>query len=365
MELNYRGKKSVSNILKQSQSISYTNKKYNSPYKHNYIFYGDNFPILSFLNNHNLHNKVDLIYIDPPFATNNKFTVNHNRVSTISRASGITAYNDNLTGSGYIEFLRERLILMKQLLSKCGSIYVHINDIIGPYVKVIMDEIFGADNYLNLICRRKSNPKNFHRRAFGNDKDIILYYAKNKGYNIFNNIREPFSTQELKCKYKQKDSRGRYNTVPLHAPGVSHGASGSKWKGMLPPAGRHWRSKPRYLTKLDNEGLIQWSKTGNPRLKKYAKDNKGRKIQDIWLNYKDKPYPKYPTQKNQSMLNMIIKQSSKPNSIVLDAFAGSGSTLKSAEKYGRHFIGIDKSKFAIQVMRKRFQNNLFSNTIFC
>ncbi|WP_353485959.1 site-specific DNA-methyltransferase [Apilactobacillus xinyiensis] len=363
MELVYENKSTEEDILNKSKKIKC---KTDLSIDNNYIFKGDNFNILSQLINSIYKNKIDLIYIDPPFATNNDFFIGKDRVSTIShgREENI-AYSDKLLEDEYIEYIRERLILLKQLLSDNGSIYLHIDCKIGHYIKIIMDEIFGKENFINDIARRKSNPKNFSRKAFGNEKDMILFYSKKKGKNIFNNIRIPFSKEELNKKYtKIDDNMNRYNTVPIHAPGESLGPTGEKWHDMFPPKGRHWRTSPKELDKLNADGLIEWSINGNPRLKKYAKDNKGRKLQDIWLNYKDKMYPDYPTQKNQDMLDMIVQQSSNENSIVLDAFAGSGSTLRAAQKYCRTFIGIDKSDYSIELMKKEFGDSLFSQVTF-
>lgn len=367
MELIYDNKKSVSEILSKSKNKNFDD--FIPDFDSNYVFYGDNFDVLSKLINSGYEGKIDLVYIDPPFATNNSFMLDmseNNRVSTISYSNnGIMAYDDNIIGDEFIEFIRERLILIQKLLSDEGSIYLHIDDDIGNYIKIVMDEVFGKNNYLNEISRRKSNPKNFSRRAYGNEKDTVLFYAKKRNSNIFNNIRIPYDEEELESKFKKIDSNGnRYTTVPIHAPGESSGVTGEEWHGMLPPNGRHWRTSPDELTKLNDSGLIEWSKTGNPRLKKFAKDSKGKKIQDMWLGYKDKMYPDYPTQKNQDMLDMIIQQSSNENSIVLDAFAGSGSTLLSAKKFGRRFIGIDQSKAAIKVMEKKLEDDVFSSVNF-
>ena len=114
---------------------------------------------------------------------------------------------------------------------------------------------------------------------------------------------------------------------------------------MFPPKGRHWRCSPDELDKLDEQGQIEWSKNGNPRIKKYAKNHQGKKMQDIW-SYKDPQYPIYPTEKNNKMLDMIVQQSSNENSIIMDCFCGSGSFLKSGIKNKRKVIGIDKSKIA-------------------
>ena len=120
----------------------------------------------------------------------------------------------------------------------------------------------------------------------------------------------------------------------------------------MPPKGRHWRASPETFDELDKNGDIEWSKNGNPRIKKYADNHNGKKIQDIWM-FKDPQKTIYPTQKNISLLDRIILQSSNENSIVLDCFAGSGTTLESSLKNNRKFIGIDNSNEAIKAITKR------------
>ena len=311
--------------------------------------------MLAGLLNGDLKGKVDLIYIDPPFNTNQTFTVTSNRVSTISRGKdGIIAYSDQLNEEQYLEFMRERLVLLKELLSDRGSIYIHIDSKIGHYLKIIMDEIFGKENFKNDISRIKSNPKNFSRKAYGNQKDMILFYSKNFKNNIFNDITISLTESDKVSMFSKIDENGnRYNTVPVHAPGeTTCGCTGKEWKGMLPPKGRHWRTDPSELDLLDQKNLIEWSKNGVPRIKKYANEHKGKKIQDVW-EFKDPMYPKYPTEKNSEMLKLIIEQSSKENSIVLDCFAGSGTTLDISQKLGRYFIGIDYGEFSIEIIKKR------------
>lgn len=351
MELNYKGKKTERKILENASKY----KKLNISNERSSFIKGDNFKIMSSMLSNGWANKIDLIYIDPPFNTNQTFTVEDGRVSTISRSKSATvAYSDQMTPPEYVEFMRERLILLRELLSDSGSIYLHIDNKMGHYIKVVMDEIFGVNNFKNDISRIKSNPKNFTRKAYGNQKDMVLFFAKNKDKNIFNNITTQLDELDKAKMFKKIDGDGRrYNTVPVHAPGETvSGKTGGKWQDMLPPAGRHWRTNPDELDKLDAQGLIEWSKNGVPRIKKYADEHKGKKIQDIW-NYIDPAYPLYPTEKNLDMLEMIIRQSSNENSFVLDCFAGSGSTLLAAQNMGRKWIGIDQSDFSSKVIRKR------------
>lgn len=348
MEIIFKNKETPNNIIKRAEEI-----KGSIPSMDNsFICKGDNFVVMAQLLA-NYRGKVDLVYIDPPFNTEQVFSVGDTRISTISRPkNGKVAYADTMTKDEYLRFIYDRFVLIHELLSDRGSLYVHIDVKMGHYCKVILDEIFGEENYKNDIARIKSNPKNFNRRAYGNQKDMILFYSKTKN-NIWNDIRIPSSAEELANRYNKTDKNGRrYTTIPLHAPGESNGVTGTAWRGMLPPEGRHWRTDPAEFDKLDAAGLIEWSSRGNPRIIKYADEHHGKKIQDIW-EFKDPQYPIYPTEKNLEMMELIVKQSSNKNSLVMDCFAGSGTTLLAAAMHNRKFIGIDKSEFSIETIKKR------------
>ncbi len=322
---------------------------------HNKLILGDNLSVMKALFS-SLLGKIDLVYIDPPFATNNVFLMDDDRANTISRnLNSRMAYSDTLAGAEYLEFIRQRLILLRELMSEKGSMYLHIDYKIGHYVKILMDEVFGVKNFRNDISRIKCNPKNFKRRAFGNIKDMVLLYSKTDSY-IWNEPHENYSDADAKKLYPKIDAQGRrYTTIPLHAPGETiNGASGEKFKGISPPKGRHWRSSPEELEKLDQQNLIEWSATGVPRRKIYLDSMPGKRMQDIW-EFKDPQYPVYPTEKNLKMLELIIRTSSLPESRVLDCFCGSGSTLVAANNTDRNWIGIDSSKEAILVAQEKLQ----------
>lgn len=355
------------NKISEKQVLSKANKN-KSPFELNYngsmLFMGDNFEVLSILLN-NFRGKINLIYIDPPFNTDQEFFVSENgRANSISHSKNdIVAYSDKMSTDEYLEFIRERLILLRELLSDNGSIYLHIDYKIGHYIKIIMDEVFGKENFKNDIARIKSNPKNFYRKAYGNEKDLILFYTKNYKNNIWNDIKVPLDENEIAERFSKIDENGRrYTTIPLHAPGeTKNGPTSKPWRNISVPKGRHWRTNPEEFEKMDKQGLIEWSSTGNPRIKKYADEHTGKKIQDIW-RFKDPQNPKYPTEKNSTMLEQIILQSSNENDYVLDCFAGSGSTLKAAFKNNRKWIGVDNSEVAINVIKSnKIGNYIFYN----
>lgn len=326
--------------------------------------FGENLDSLGYLiNEMGLAGKIDLIYTDPPFGTNVNFTVTHGRTATISPENGgKTAYSDKIRGAEFIDYLKQRIVLLHSLLSDKGSLYLHTDCKIGHYVKVMMDEIFGMENFRNDITRIKCNPKNFSRLGYGNVKDVILFYTKSKNA-IWHEPYSPYTESDINKLFSKIDDSGRhYTTVPLHAPGES--LNPKKFKGILPPPGRHWRNDIQLMESWDNEGLIEWSNNGNPRKKIYLDNKRGKRMQDVWYDYKDPQYPRYPTEKNIDFIKLIIETSSNVNSIVLDPFCGSGTTLEAAEILGRAWIGIDKSPVAIQTVKDRLSwnsNSLFSN----
>jgi len=311
-----------------------------------------------------LRGKVDLIYTDPPFATDCDFRMSGNRAATVSHSrSGQIAYTDHLLGKDFVEYIRERLLLMRELLSDRGSIYLHTDYKIGHYLKVMMDGVFGIDNFRNDITRVKCNPKNFKRIGYGNIKDMILFYTKTDN-PIWHEPKMPYTAKDLERLFPKVDKMGRrYTTVPLHAPGETQNPK--RFKGILPPEGRHWRTAPELMEQWDKEGLIEWSESGNPRKIIYADEKEGKRMQDIW-EFKDPQYPIYPTEKNIDFIRMIVRTSSDEGSIVVDPFCGSGTTLMAAATERRNWIGIDRSEAAIKVTKERMmmgELSIFSENI--
>lgn len=349
-EITYNGKIDTSVILKKKCETTFTTLATTKHPSQNQLFFGDNMDVLRWLiQNQGMKGKIDLIYIDPPFAKGAHFSSRNQEL----------AYTDVLEGAEFIEFLRSRLILMKELLSEQGSIYVHLDESMAFEIKLIMDEIFGKKNFKNWIVRKKSNPKNSVSKKYGNIADYILFYTKTKKY-IFNQPYEKWDDKDLlkEYSYVEEKTGRRYKKVPIHAPGIRNGETGKEWRGKLPPVGKHWQYTPQKLDELDKNGEIFWSSTGNPRRKIYLDENKGKKIQDIWLNFKDAHNQNikitgYPTEKNTELLERIISVSSNENSIVLDAFNGSGTTLSVANTMKRNWIAIDNSKISIDTTLNR------------
>jgi adenine-specific DNA-methyltransferase len=356
VHLSYVGKKSEHEILATPPAICsclWTDPK--DTHFQNRLYYGDNLPILAtLLRDPSVCGKVRLIYIDPPYATKSVFQ---------SRNQS-DAYTDLLEGAHYIEFIRERLIFLRKLLAEDGSIYVHLDDNMAFLVKAVMDEAFGASNFRNWIVRKKCNPKNYTRRAYGNVADYILFYTKSDNY-VWHRPVDPWTEERAQKEYSyvERETGRRYKKVPVHAPGVRNGETGQTWRGMKPPPGKHWQYPPRVLDEMDKRGEIYWSPTGNPRRKIYLDKSDGIPVQDIWLNFRDAHNQNievsgYPTEKNPDLLAQIIRASSKEGDIVLDCFSGSGTTLSVASRLGRHWIGLDNSTEAIRATLRRFGKGL-------
>lgn len=319
----------------------------------NRLYFGDNRAVMAdLLKDESIKGNIRLIYIDPPYATNSVFQTRKQQ----------DAYTDLLTGNDYIAFMRERLLLMKELLANDGSIYVHLDNKMIFHIKVLMDEIFGSSNFRSMITRKKCKSKNFTKNSFGNISDYILFYTKSANA-IWNKQFDEWTDEKILKEYPfiEEETGRRHKRVPIHAPGTRNGETGKMWRGMMPPEGKHWQFIPEKLEKFEQKGEIYWSKNGNPRRKVYLDESNGIAIQDIWLNYLDVNNQNtqttgYPTEKNVDMLKRIILASSNKGDLVMDCFAGSGTTLVAADELHRNWIGVDIGGESLKVILNRFQN---------
>jgi adenine-specific DNA-methyltransferase len=296
--------------------------------------------------------KVTLFYLDPPYNTGMDFQSRQLEHS----------YKDNRGTAAYIEFMRRRLHLMRELLTDDGSIYVHIGHQMLGHLKVVMDEVFGPENFRNIITRRKCSSKNFTKHQYANLNDYVLFYTKTVDYK-WNQPGEAASPEWIEREYPKQDPRGRYKLVPVHAPGTRAGETGGLWKGMRPPPGKHWQYVPSKLDAMDQAGEIHWSRNGNPRRKVYLTEEKRIPYTDYWADFRDAHHQSiavtgYPTEKNLAMLKMIVSASSDPGDLVVDPFCGSGTTLQAAEALGRKWIGIDESFMAMKASLTRIRHGV-------
>lgn len=297
--------------------------------------------------------KVDLYYLDPPYGTGFDF---HSRDLE-------HAYKDSMGSAAYIEFMRRRLILMRETMADDGSIYVHIGHQMLGHLKVVMDEVFGPDNFRNIITRRKCSSKNFTSKQYANINDYILFYSKTKSYK-WNKPGIVPDQNWIDREYPKFDNLGRrYKLVPVHAPGTRNGETGQPWRDMMPPPGKHWQYTPSKLEMLDSQGDIHWSRNGNPRRKVYWSSDKKTGLTDYWDQFRDAHHQSinitgYPTEKNLAMVKMIVEASSEKGDLVVDPFCGSGTTLHAARDLGRSYLGIDASFSAAKATLNRMRHGL-------
>lgn len=344
---------SKSRSAQHDANVSNLVKVFGDGSSENRLYYSDNLKVLKTLcNDNNIKGKVTLVYIDPPYSTNSVFKTRENK----------NAYTDLLVGEEYINFIKERVQLLHELLSDDGSIYIHLDSKMVFQIKMVMDEVFGAQNFRNLITRKKCKSKNYTRNSFGNISDYILFYVK--GQSAFWKKPHQEWTDEGILKeypYIEENTGRRYKRVPIHAPGERNGETGKSWKRMLPPKGKHWQFTPAKLDIFDTRGEIYWSRTGNPRRKVFLDQSSGIAIPDIWLDCLDASNQNtkitgYPTEKNPEVLKRVIEASSRPGDLVLDCFVGSGTTLTVASELGRKWIGVDIEHEAIETTLNRFLN---------
>lgn len=291
-----------------------------------------------------LRGKVDLIYIDPPFDSkaNYRTPITLPNASFSQRPTVIEqfAYADTWEEGtiSYLKMIYPRLMLMKEMLSEKGSIYVHIDWHIGAYVKVVLDEIFGKENFRNEIIWKRGTVKG--AKAVGNqfarNHDMILYYSKGNDY-VYHTQYLPYSEEYIKQRYTKDDNDGR---------------------GPYTDQAIGTRSEDS-LIEMEKDNRIFITSTGKRRVKYYLSEAKGIAMDDSWndiseVNSMAKENVGYATQKPEALLERIIKASSNKGDLVCDFFGGSGTTAAVAEKLGRRWITCDIGKPASLVMRKRF-----------
>lgn len=333
----------------------------------NKLIWGDNKLILSSLKNGPLredimrHGGIKLIYIDPPFDVGADFSydilIGDDDIFT--KTPGVLeeiAYRDTW-GKGndsYLSMIYERLQLMKGLLAEDGTIYIHCDWHIGHAIKLVVDEVFGKENFHNHITWKRSTPRGNSSRRYPELTDYILLYSNNPNKYIWNEQFTPYRNEYKEKYYSYTDANGRkfQPTSLLGHVGVN---TVFEWRGISKP----WRYPIHRLNELDSKGLIYWPKDGGmPRLIRYLDEQKGVPIQSLWddippVNSQASEDTGFATQKPEQLLERIITGSSNVGDIIADFFCGSGTTLSVAERLGRKWIGADLGKFSIHTTRKR------------
>jgi len=310
----------------------------------NKLIWGDNKYVMSALLEQ-YAGKIDLIYIDPPFATGANFsttvTIGDNEIEHTKEASAIEelAYRDTwgLGLDSFLQMMYDRLVLCRELLSEKGTLYLHCDYRVNSHLRILLDEIFGADNYFSEIIWQRSTTVG-SSKAIANRYptlcDHVLVYTKIKGKNTFIKQYTP-PTEEYKARFKDKDKYGYYywNTLATY-------------------------SQETY-DRLEKEDKVRWTKGAKyPQYKTYLHELKGNVLSNVWtdinmLNPMAEERLDYPTQKPEGLLERIIKASSNEGDLIADFFCGSGTTAAVAEKLGRRWITSDLGRYAIHTTRKR------------
>lgn len=334
----------------------------------NKLIWGDNKLILSSLANGPIRAEIEkegglkLIYIDPPFAVGADFGFDIQiGEETVEKKQSIIeeiAYRDTWGKgiSSYLSMMYERLKLMHNLLANDGSIYVHCDGRVNSYLRLLLDDIFGKDNYLNEIIWQKIRTTKAQSTGFGIVHDSIFLYSKSNKTK-FNNQYKEFDEKYIASHYK-KDSEGKlFRTVSLVQKGKGPARKFGD-KTLEPPAGMHWIWSQDRIDEAMANGLIKFTSNGRPEKIQYLENMEGDIVDDLWhdifpINSQALEAVGYPTQKPEDLLERIIKASSNEGDLVADFFCGSGTTAAVAEKLGRKWITTDLGRFSVHTARKR------------
>jgi len=334
----------------------------------NKLIWGDNKLILASLKSGALRRQIEdagglkLIYIDPPFDVGADFSMDieiggetfHKEPNLLEQI----AYRDTW-GRGadsFIAMIYERLILMRDLMHSDGSIYVHCDWRVSSLIRLVLDEVFGR--FIAEIAWKKLNSAKSQSSHFSNLKDSIFIFSRGET-DVFNPQHVPKDPDLLDTHYRhtEPETGRRYNLADFTQSGAGE-ARDFGGRVIAPPPGKHWIWSQERITDGLTQGLIVFSKTGKPYVKRYFDQGDGTRIGDIWddinpVNQVAKERLDYPTQKPEALLERIVNASSNPGDLVADFFGGSGTTAAVAEKLGRKWITTDLGKFGIHTTRKR------------
>lgn len=314
--------------------------------------------------------KVDLIYIDPPFDTGADFSYtasipihgDENGTSFVKEASILEqkAYRDTwgLGIDSYLQWFYETATILHELLVEGGSAYFHLDERMSHHAKVILDEVFGRENYRNEITWKRQSAHSDSNR-YGRIHDVLLFYTTGDRWE-WHDIVVPYDESYAEQYYRYKDNDGRrFMSSDLSAPAHGRDAPPRMFgdKKLNPPKGRMWPAQ-KTLDDLIAQHKIFWTREGYPRLKQFLDESKGMPLQDIWIGIESvrswhKEQTPYPTQKPEALVERIMKASSNEGDLTLDCFVGSGTTAAVAERLNRRWIACDLGRFAIHTTRKR------------
>lgn len=299
---------------------------------------------------------IDLIYIDPPFNSNRNYEV------FWGETKEKRAFEDrHASTQAYIEFMRPRCVEMARVLKKTGSFYYHCDWHASHYVKVMLDQIYGENNFINEIAWKRQTSHNDSKQGskhFGRLHDVLLFYTGGSDNYTWNQQYVPLDQSYIESHYSQVDDEGRhFQWGDLRAPGGAAPSKGNPHYTVLGVDG-YWRFAQEGMEQFIRDGRVAIPKGGTvPRYKRFLNESKGLPVGSVWddinpINSQAKESLGYPTQKPLPLLERIINTSSNENDIVLDAFCGCGTAIVAARKLERQWIGIDISPTACRVMAK-------------
>lgn len=361
-ELVYHGKEREEDVIANTlavplQPVRTFNK--NGVAWHNKLIFGDNLQamksLLEMKRRGELCNAdgtpgVRLVYIDPPFATKQDFSGSQDQ----------KAYQDKIVGAQFVEFMRRRFILLRELLADDGCLYLHLDIKKIHYLKVILDEVFGEGGFVNEIIWKRTSA-HADSTTYANVHDAMLLYSRSGNFS-FNPQFVPYTEEYIAERYKHIETKGkrkgqRFADDNLIGTGLRGGGYSYEWKGVT----KTWRCPIETMRQYEKDFRIYYTRNGVARIKRYVDDLPGLPPSDMWVdifpvNSQAAERVDYPTQKPEALLSRVIATSSNAGDIVLDAFAGSGTTCAVAEKLGRRWIGIDCGKLAIYTIQKRMLN---------
>ena len=338
----------------------------------NKLIWGDNKLILSSLKNGPLREEIEkqgglkLIYIDPPFDVGADFSMDIEiGDETFTKKPNILeeiAYRDTW-GKGadsFIAMIYERLALMRDLLAEDGSIYVHCDWRVNALMRLVLDELFVSEQFVNQLCWRRTTAHGDAKQGakrYDIVDDTILFVAKSVTRKLWNTQYVPFSDEQIAQQYNKADYNGRKYRLVTPTAAKPGGDTSYEWRGVTPPKGRYWAYKREKMQAFEDEEKLYYSSSGQPYIKYFLDERPGVAASTIWYDMLLAPTAKervdYPTQKPEVLLERIIKASSNEGDLVADFFCGSGTTAAVAEKLGRKWIVGDLGKFAIHTTRKR------------
>lgn len=304
----------------------------------NKIFWGDNLQVMSHLLKE-YRGKVDLIYIDPPFDSKADYkksiNVKGNFTKNDSSSFEERQYSDIWNNDSYLQFMYERLVMLRELMSPTGAIFVHCDYRKVHHLKLILDEIFGENNFRNDLRWRRQPVRGAKARSsqFARNSDSILFYTKSDEW-IWNGAYKPYDQKFIETKFRPDENGRLYRDCDL---------------------GDYSDDS---IKEFERQGKIYLTKNGKKRLKRFLDEERGESLGDMWidipeLNAMASDRTDYPTQKPEALLERIINATTSPDGLVFDCFMGSGTTQAVAMKLGRKFIGADINLGAIQTTTKR------------